>query len=233
MYASWHDGPAAFADIVARSAPATALDPETDDHEDHMTALRLKLLPDGGANIGLSTIYFKSLFPKSKIVAFEPDIKIFKILKENVESFGLKDVDLVNKGLWKENTKLAFNSEGADAGAINMDSHKSKSSNKIKVVDLKPYLNQRVEFLKLDIEGSETIVLKAIESSLHNVEKIFVEYHSYIGQEQTLNEIIEILKKNNFRLYISAGLSSKSPFITINTYSDMDMQLNIFGIKNT
>jgi len=188
---------------------------------------------DGGANIGLSTIYFKSLFPKSKIVAFEPDIKIFKILKENVESFGLKDVDLVNKGLWKENTKLAFNSEGADAGAINMDSHKSKSSNKIKVVDLKPYLNQRVEFLKLDIEGSETIVLKAIESSLHNVEKIFVEYHSYIGQEQTLNEIIEILKKNNFRLYISAGLSSKSPFITINTYSDMDMQLNIFGIKNT
>ena len=49
MYAAWHDGPAAWADIVARSAPATALAPETDDHEDHMTALRLKPLPDGAS----------------------------------------------------------------------------------------------------------------------------------------------------------------------------------------
>ena len=46
-YAAWHGGPAAFADIIARSAPATALAPETDEHEDHMTALRLKPLPDG------------------------------------------------------------------------------------------------------------------------------------------------------------------------------------------
>ena len=46
-YAAWHNGPAAFADIVARSAPATALAPETDEHEDHMTAMRLKPLPDG------------------------------------------------------------------------------------------------------------------------------------------------------------------------------------------
>ena len=52
VYAAWHDGPAAFADIVARSAPATSLDPETDDHEDHMAALRLKLLPDGASSEG-------------------------------------------------------------------------------------------------------------------------------------------------------------------------------------
>ena len=48
-YAAWHDRPAAFADIVARSAAMTALAPETDDHEDHMTALRLKPLPDGAS----------------------------------------------------------------------------------------------------------------------------------------------------------------------------------------
>ena len=48
-YAAWHNGPAAFADIVARSEAATALAPETDDHEDHMTALRLKPLPDGAS----------------------------------------------------------------------------------------------------------------------------------------------------------------------------------------
>ena len=62
---------------------------------------------------------------------------------------------------------------------------------------------------------------------------IIINAHEIAPKAKTLNEIIEILKKNNFRLYVSAGLSSKSPFITINTYSNMDMQLNIFGIKNT
>ena len=43
---------------------------------------------DCGANIGLSVIYFKKLFPNAKIVAFEPDKKIFDYLKFNINSFG-------------------------------------------------------------------------------------------------------------------------------------------------
>lgn len=37
---------------------------------------------DGGANIGLATIYFKKLFPKSEILAFEPDTQIHAVLKK-------------------------------------------------------------------------------------------------------------------------------------------------------
>ncbi|GAA4883858.1 hypothetical protein GCM10023311_02660 [Flaviramulus aquimarinus] len=196
------------------------------------TSNRTPYIIDGGANIGMSTIYLKTQFPESKIVSFEPDEGIFKIFKKNIETFGFKDVSLINKGLWNEDTQLSFNSEGADAGAISFKDIKSKTLNTVKVVDLNPYLNQSVDFLKLDIEGAETVVLKSIESNLHFVERIFIEYHSYIDEEQTIGEIVEILKKNNFRLYISAGLSSKAPFVRVNTYRDMDMQLNIFGIKN-
>ena len=46
-YAAWRDGPAAFAALEAQFAPATALETEADAHEDHLTALRLKPLPDG------------------------------------------------------------------------------------------------------------------------------------------------------------------------------------------
>ena len=49
-FATWHDGPAAWVALNALSAPATALGPETDYHEDHMTALRLKILPDGSSS---------------------------------------------------------------------------------------------------------------------------------------------------------------------------------------
>ena len=67
---------------------------------------------------------------------------------------------------------------------------------------------------------------------MDKVRCIFVEYHSYAEQDQTLDQIINILKQSNFRLYISSpGVSSKSPFVDLKVYKGMDMQLNIYGFK--
>lgn len=197
------------------------------------TSTREPYIIDGGANIGLATIYLKGLYPSSKIIAFEPDPEIFKILKHNIKIFDFGQIELIQKGLWNANTNLFFKSEGADAGLIaEIDKNNSASESEIEVVSLKPYLKQPVDFLKLDIEGAETVVLKNIQDDLGNIERIFVEYHSFIGQSQTLNEIIDILTKAKFRLHISTpGFSSISPFMNLNVYNNMDMQLNIYGYK--
>ncbi len=188
---------------------------------------------DGGANIGLATIYFKLLYPSSKIVAFEPDTDIFDMLKTNVKAFDLQGVELVKMGLWNENTTLSFKSEGADGGLITDLDEKAVETESIEVISLKPYLNKTVDFLKLDIEGSETNVLKDIEKQLENVDRIFVEYHSFAGQPQTLNIIVNILSNAKFRLYMSipGDNSLKSPFLGLRNYNNMDFQLNIFGFK--
>lgn len=187
---------------------------------------------DGGANIGLATIYLKRLFPTSKIISFEPDPDIFKFLKNNIAAFNFTNVELHQKGLWDHETSLEFWSEGADGGLISDLDKTRPTSNRIETISLKPYLKRPVDFLKLDIEGAENKVLKDIQDNLDKVEKIFVEYHSFIGQPQTLNEIIDILTKAKFRLHISTpGLSSISPFMNLNVYNNMDMQLNIYGYK--
>lgn len=187
---------------------------------------------DCGANIGLSIIYLKSLYPDSKIVAFEPDPEIFQILKENVKKFSFSGVELIQKALWDKEKDIQFCAEGADGGLL-LDVHGGKEvTNTVKAISLNSYLNEPVAFLKLDIEGAETTVLKDIQGKLINIERIFVEYHSFVGQRQTLNEIIDILTKANFRLHISSpGLTSSTPFIHLNIYNNMDMQLNIYGIK--
>lgn len=187
---------------------------------------------DGGANIGLATIYLKLLYPNSEILVFEPDNKIYNILENNINSFNFKNIKLINKGLWNENKTLSFHSEGADGGAISELDKSLTKTETIVVTSLKPYLNKKVDFLKLDIEGAETTVLKDIKNELINVDKIFIEYHSFVNKKQTLNEIVEILTNSKFRLHISSpGLTSKSPFVKINEYNNMDMQLNIFGFK--
>jgi FkbM family methyltransferase len=186
---------------------------------------------DAGANIGLSTIYFKKLYPKARILAFEPDDYIFKYLQKNILQFGLKEVQLIKKGLWDKETMLPFNSEGADGGAIDFNEQK-KTQNEIEVTSLKPFLNRKVDFLKIDIEGAEYTVLQDIKDKLNLVDNIFVEYHSFVNQEQKLGEIVSILQKSGFRLHVnSPGLSSVQPFKKINTYNGMDMQLNIYGYR--
>jgi FkbM family methyltransferase len=187
---------------------------------------------DAGANIGLSTIYFKSIYPESEIIAFEPDNSIFNYLQKNISQFNYKDVQLIKKGLWDKETMLGFNSEGADGGAIDFN-EQEKTQTEIEATSLKPFLNRKVDFLKIDIEGAEYTVLQDIEKNLNLVQRIFVEYHSFIGEEQCLSDILEILKRAGFRIYTSnpGNISIPSPLLGYGNYNNMDFQLNIFGVR--
>ncbi|SCX92144.1 methyltransferase, FkbM family [Nonlabens sp. Hel1_33_55] len=188
---------------------------------------------DGGANVGLATIYFKNLHPKSRVVAFEPDSKIFEILKSNIDAFNYDDVHLYNIGLLDYDGDISFSQEGADAGTVVLNENQVGSISTIKVGTLGPFLKKTVDFLKLDIEGAETKVLVDIKDSLENVKRIFIEYHSFVDKDQTLYSILEILYSNGFRVFInSPGLHNHQPFIKVETYNNMDMQLNIYGIKH-
>jgi len=157
---------------------------------------------DCGANIGLSVLYFKRLFPDSEIVAFEPDEKIFKILERNTNS--LENVTIVKKAVWTEETTLEFFSEGALAGSVVTD-----------------FSN------KTDIEGAENTVFFDIADHLHHVQNLFLEYHGLIGEPQNLGEILNVLKEKGFQYYIRlAGETIKFPYCGEKP-STFNQQLNI------
>lgn len=187
---------------------------------------------DCGANIGLSVIYFKLLYPKAHIIAFEPDPIVFQCLLDNIESFGFRDVICVNKGLWDSEIKIQFLSEGADAGRI----AKAEDDNSITYIDtvrLSQYMEENVDFLKIDIEGAEITVIKECINKLSNVKNIFVEYHSFANEIQNVDELLNILKQLNYRVYITApDANFTQPFVQRNNYHGMDMQINIFAFRN-
>ncbi|HCI05302.1 TPA: FkbM family methyltransferase [Patescibacteria group bacterium] len=186
---------------------------------------------DGGANIGLSVIYFKRIYPGAEMLAFEPDPYIFGVLKDNLKSFGFSDVTLLERGLWKENGQMKFYAEGSDGGRLALDSDVNNIVS-VKVVSLKKYLGKPVDFLKLDIEGAETEVLEDCRDLLKNVKNIFLEYHSFSKSPQRLDVILRILKEAGFRYQIHhIGVLSKHPFVEQKSLNSMDMQLNIFGFR--
>ena len=186
---------------------------------------------DAGANIGLSIIYLKKLYPKSEIVAFEPDFLISEFLENNINSFNLDNISIIKKALWSKDGYKKFYSQGADGGSFE-NVKENKDINEVETVRLRNYIDRKVDFLKIDIEGAETDVLKDCQDLLLNVENLFVEYHSFVDKPQTLHLILEILHKNGFRVHVHPELISRTPFIKRRTLAKFDLQLNIFAYRN-
>src|SRR5438105_8034028 len=172
------------------------------------------LILDCGANIGLGVIYWKRLYPSSRIIAFEPDPAVFETLVWNCNQRHLEGVELVNKAVWSRPGEVSFLSEGADAGHVAFGTLRdARQTVQVPSVRLVDYLNEPIELLKLDIEGAEIEVLRDCHDQLDTVNRLFVEYHSFLGEEQHLDEIFSLLKTSGFRIHIKSELVTSVPFV--------------------
>ena len=104
----------------------------------------------------------------------------------------------------------------------------------VKAIRLKDFLNRQVDFLKIDIEGAENIVLTDIEDNLHYVKNMFLEYHGSFDQNKELLKMINIVSNAGFNFYIKEATSCyDSPFYRkIPSNAAFDIQLNIFCFRN-
>lgn len=186
---------------------------------------------DCGANVGTSCSYFKRIYPKCTIKAFEADPKIARYLKENLNANGLNDVEVIDKAVWVNDSGVKLNIEGADGSSIYAEGEKQKVGS----IRLKNLLEkeERIDMLKMDIEGAENDVILDCGNSLKIVNNIFIEYHSYTNSQQKLSELLNVLEQNNFRCFIRNDSSRNTPLINKTNKSNpaMDLQLNIFGYK--
>lgn len=181
---------------------------------------------DCGANMGLSILYFKKNYPDSTILAFEPDHKTFNILKENTAH--LDGVTIREEAVWTADTTLEFFSEGSLAGSAMVDFAHKNNKTSVRAIDLKKYLNRKIDFLKIDIEGAENELIFDIKDHLSQVDKMFLEYHGLIDEPQNLGEILNLMKEAGFQYYIRlAGETVKFPFCGEKPVN-FNQQLNIF-----
>lgn len=191
------------------------------------------IIIDCGANIGSSCVYFNETYPKAKIYAFEADPNISKILSKNLTNNGISNVEIISKAVWKNTDGIEFAIEGSDGASI------YGTGNKIKVesMRLREFILKfdKIDMLKMDIEGAEYEVIKDCRNDLKHVENIFIEYHSFPNQEQNLGEILEILTENGFRYFINSQVDRPKPLVNHRYKNNnlMDLQLNIFGYKNS
>lgn len=169
------------------------------------------LIIDCGSNFGLSLFYYKKMYPNSRIISFEPLSSMRKVLQNNIDSNGWSNVVLEPYALWKEDAEMTFQVPNDDSMAGSLTERRKAldgTMNEEKVIckRLSTYLENKVDFLKLDIEGAELEVLEESKHLLGNVNYIFCEYHHLIDDPR-LGRIITILEDAGFDVNVTKSYS--------------------------
>ena len=174
------------------------------------------IIIDGGSNIGMALLFFKKLYPNAEIIAFEPDKKTFIKLKENVEANHLKNVMLQNKAISDTEGTINFYYDPDKPGSLSMSTSKErlpKECEQVEATLLSNYIKEKVDFLKLDIEGAENLVIEELanQNKLKFINVLAIEYHHHIEtRDDRLSMILKILEENGFGYQINSYL--REPF---------------------
>lgn len=170
---------------------------------------------DVGSNWGFFTLMAAHLVgPKGKIVAMEPDPRVFRKLQANVERNSLKHVTvcevavadcegtvmLAGHDLAQENCGTSRLIENGSPAALTFQ---------VRSCSLDSLLDQAridyVDLLKIDVEGAEDLVLAGMDSGLtrYRYRRILLELHPLQLAERglTIHHIMNVLKNNGYKGY--------------------------------
>ena len=185
-------------------------------HEEFETGFVKKIIQkkdtvlDIGANIGYYTLIFAKLVgDDGKVFAFEPEPSNFSLLEKNVEINGYRNVELAQKAASNKigKMKLYINEKNA-GGHMIYDTHENRNVVEIDVTRLDDHLNNLstpINFVKMDVEGSEIDVIEGMKDILQKTKDIIImsEFNPYCIERcgKKPKDYLEALIQNGFKIY--------------------------------
>jgi FkbM family methyltransferase len=163
---------------------------------------------DCGSNIGMSILYFKTLWPETKITGVEASPDTFVLLRKNVE--GMSDVRLVNAAVCDRHGTMAFypSSPNSMTGSTNAIRSGGEAT-MVRTIPLSDLITEPIDLLKIDIEGSETAAFTELEQSgrIRMIREMLIEYHYNLpGENHSLTDFLDRLTRCGFGYEVSGNL---------------------------
>jgi FkbM family methyltransferase len=177
---------------------------------------------DAGANIGVATLYFRRLFPTARIISIEPQPVSAALLRANVGSQPIEKGEVLECALTGDGQPRPLVGEGITAKLAEAGDKKPSETrdNLVKAVTLQDVMaNDRIDILKLDIEGAELEVIQSSTTDLQRVDQLIAEVHLWNGQQDALPKILEALTQANHRYELLKWISDgKDAICTLRTW---------------
>lgn len=177
---------------------------------EHFTIGPGDVVIDIGAHIGAFSVWAARQATSGQVYAFEPNPENYGLLEENkqlnaltnLQTFELAVSDKVGEAVLFNSDHMSLSHSFFEAGNQNKTVvHTTSLAEILQTNDI-----DRVNYLKIDAEGAEYLILLNTPSKvLSRVDKIFIEYHDYLAHGHNYNDLIKYLIDDGFKVEIGAS----------------------------
>lgn len=163
------------------------------------------VLVDLGANIGLFSLYMSSIC--SEVYAVEPTPSHIEIMEDLLKNLKVKNIFPHQVAIHTKNGEEEFqlNSSNSTMNSFLRHGIDPGGTDSVKVPTttladfIKNNVKKRVNFVKMDIEGFENVVVHdpSFEDAIKEIDAIYVEVHDFEGvgkMEENVNKVIKRLE---------------------------------------
>ena len=170
------------------------------------------IVVDVGANIGLHTLNMARIVGNTgRVFAFEPDPSNFEILGENVKINNYQNIILEEKAVGDKHGRVTlYQSDNPGNHRLFPQTKQTKGEVEVELTSLDKYfidsnLAEKINFIKIDVEGLEFSVLKGMKNILKNNKKIKILFE--FAPKNTMEagftpiELLNYLTSHDFKLY--------------------------------
>lgn len=155
-----------------------------------------EVIVDLGSNIGISSLYYHTLYPEALIISVEPDPNNFNRLKSNTD--GIPTIHALNYAVTGKHGAISFYIDPHRGSSSSVMIRRSRQVEyKVESRPLSSIIKSigvdKVDILKFDIEGSEECIFRD-NINWNNVKNIAGEIH--VDLLDSASSIFDTLDKN-------------------------------------
>jgi FkbM family methyltransferase len=200
---------------------------------------------DIGANLGWFTVNLAEIVgPQGRVDAFEPRSDLFLLLCKTIDENRLCNVTLHNYALGVQNSEgqMIWSHHDVNPGGTNLVSSDFQSSKtraqRVLVKTLDSCVSHRIDFIKIDVEGSEPLVLRGAERIISEDRPIILLEINPINLLRTAGvstvEFGEMLQNLGYQLYeiLEDGSCGKHMGV-LSEVSEMQTIVNVAALPKT
>jgi FkbM family methyltransferase len=165
-----------------------------------LNAGRMPVIIDAGANIGSSAIWFRTKYPKARVIAVEPESGNVEMLRQNVD--GYSTISVVEAAIGSKSGFVSLvGSEKSWAVRTELSNSGCPIVTINQLLDMVP--NGKPFLIKIDIEGFEKELFSGNLGWIDQMFAIFIEPHDWmLPGEQTSRNFQRALGTGEFEIFV-------------------------------
>ena len=162
---------------------------------------------DIGAHIGSFSLLAAKLANDGMVFSFEPEENNYNLLKENITINQFQNIKPFNIAVTDNISQSVLNYSSKNTGGHSLIlKNDGKNNKEVASNTLENILEQnnidRIDFLKIDTEGSEYQIIYSIPDLIfHRIKKIALEFHE-IDEKRNGHELEAFLELKNYKVHL-------------------------------